>query len=110
VCSMVTEEVPHMLAQPAILLSIAPLYSPFPVALALSTVATAAFSIELVLARLRVRPRIWTYVLLASCIALGAMLMAWSGYKPSHKYSYSLPKPHEKPAQKGPNLFMSWLV
>lgn len=79
-CSKVSEEALHLLAHSAILLFVAPLYSPFPVTLTLSAVATCAFIVELVIARLRVHPSIGMYVLLASCIALGVILMAWSGY------------------------------
>ena len=69
-----------MLVQSAILLGSIPLYNPFPMILVLSTVATVAFGAELVIARLRVHPRTWLYVLLAGCVGLGAVLMAWSGY------------------------------
>lgn len=69
-----------MLAQPAILLGSVPLYSPFPMMLVLSAVATVAFGARLVIARVRVHPRTWLYVLLGICVALGAAFMAWSGY------------------------------
>lgn len=68
-----------MLAQPAMLLSI-PLNNPFPTTLALSAVATAAFGVELAIAKLRVHPRKWMYVLLTCSVVLGVMLIVWSGY------------------------------
>lgn len=69
-----------MLAQPTILFGSIPINNPFPTTLVLSTVATVAFGVELAIATFRVHPRKWLYVLLAGCVALGVMLMAWSGY------------------------------
>ena len=83
-----------MLAQPAILLSpaptfpMAPMFNPFPITFALSAVATVVFGVELAIARMRIHPRTWLYVLLAGCVVLGAALMAWSGY-------YALYGPYE---------------
>jgi hypothetical protein len=69
----------HMGALPTLLLSI-PLGNPFPGTLGLSAAAIAAFGVELAIARLRVHPRKWLYVLLLSCVALAAILAVWSGY------------------------------
>lgn len=69
-----------MFAQPAILLGSVPVFSPFPMMFLLSTAATVIFGVELVIAALRIHPRTWLYALLVSCVAVGAVLMAWSGY------------------------------
>lgn len=69
-----------MLAQPAILLGSIPIDNQLPTTLVLSTAVTIVFGAELVIATLWVHPRRWLYVLLAGCVALGALLMAWSGY------------------------------
>jgi hypothetical protein len=66
-------------ALPTLLLSI-PIDNPFPVTLGLSAAAIAAFGVELALAKLRVHPRKWLYVLMLSCVALAALLAVWSGY------------------------------
>jgi hypothetical protein len=69
----------HLGVLPTLLLSI-PIGNPFPGTLGLSAAAIAAFGVELAIARLRVHPRKWLYVLLLSCVALAAILAVWSGY------------------------------
>jgi hypothetical protein len=69
----------HMGALPTLLLAL-PIANPFPVTLGLSVAAIVAFGVELALAKLRVHPRKWLYVLMASCVALAALLAVWSGY------------------------------
>ncbi len=68
-----------MLAQSVILLAI-PINNPFPVTLVLSAITIAAFSAELAIAKLRVHPHKWMYILMAICVTVGAILTAWSGY------------------------------
>lgn len=59
---------------------VAPMFNPFPITFALSAVATAVFGVELAIARMRIHPRTWLYMLLTGCVVLGAALMTWSGY------------------------------
>ncbi len=66
-------------ALPTLLLSL-PLDNPFPVTLRLSAAAIAAFGVEVALAKLRVHPRKWLYMLMLSCMALAAILAVWSAY------------------------------
>jgi hypothetical protein len=66
-------------ALPTLLLSL-PISNPFPGTLGLCAAAIAAFGVELAIAKLRVHPRKWLYVLMLSCMALAALLAVWSGY------------------------------
>ena len=66
-------------ALPTLLLSI-PIDNPFPGTLRLSAAAIAAFGVEVALAKLRVHPRKWLYMLMLSCMALAAILAVWSAY------------------------------
>jgi hypothetical protein len=68
-----------MEALPTLLLSL-PIDNPFPGTLGLSAAAIAAFGVEVALAKLRVHPRKWLYVLMLSCMALAAILAVWSAY------------------------------
>src|SRR5262249_55237782 len=64
------------------------MFNPFPITFAVSAAATAVFGVELAIARVRIHPRTWLYMLLTGCVVLGAALMAWSGY-------YALYGPYE---------------